>query len=240
MPIIGCKCGVCASPHPRNKRTRSSFLIETNGRAILIDTSTDLRTQALGHGLERLDGVLYTHHHADHVHGIDDLRAFNMARGVVIPCYGNKPTISRIRSIFKYIFTQDANDGWKPKLSMCVVTRPFKLSGVDIVPINILHGKDAILGYRIGGMAYLTDCSSIPDESMALLKELDVLMLGALRHKPHPTHFSISEAIEAAKTIGAKRTVFTHLGHNVDYETDNASLPEGIELAYDGMVMEVK
>ncbi|MEK6791365.1 MAG: GPMC system MBL fold metallohydrolase [Deltaproteobacteria bacterium] len=240
VPIIGCKCVVCASPHPRNKRTRSSLLIE-NGASILIDTSTDLRTQALRHGLERLDGVLFTHHHADHVHGIDDLRAFNMAQqGAVIPCYGNKATISRIRSIFKYIFTQDPNDGWKPKLSMRVVKGMFKLGGIEVQPINILHGKDTILGYRIGNMAYLTDCSSIPKESEVALKGLDLLILGALRHKPHPTHFSISQAIEAALAVRARRTVFTHLGHNVDYEADNASLPQGVELAYDGMVMEAE
>ncbi|MBI5236538.1 MAG: MBL fold metallo-hydrolase [Deltaproteobacteria bacterium] len=238
VPIIGCKCVVCASPHPRNKRTRSSLLVEINGLSILIDTSTDLRTQALRHGLERLDGVLFTHHHADHVHGIDDLRAFNMAQGTVIPCYGNKAAISRIRSMFKYIFTQDPNDGWKPRLSMRVVKGRFKLSGIEVQPINILHGKETILGYRIGSVAYLTDCSSIPEESMAALKKLDLLILGALRHKPHPTHFSIGEAIEAARKIAARRTVFTHLGHNVDYETDNAGLPQGVELAYDGMVVE--
>jgi phosphoribosyl 1,2-cyclic phosphate phosphodiesterase len=240
VPVIGCHCEVCSSQAPRNKRTRSSLLIQSEDKNILIDTSTDLRTQALSNGLERVDAVLYTHAHADHIHGIDDLRAFNLAAGGrAIPCYGNAETIGRIRSIFGYIFRVDGRDGWKPNLITTEVRSGFDLFGQRVVPIEIMHGDSVILGYRIGEAAYLTDCSAIPPGSMEKLQGLEVLILGALRQKPHPTHFSIGEAIEASRAIKPRRTIFTHLGHNLDYTRDNPALPEGCELAYDGMTIEL-
>lgn len=240
VPVIGCHCGVCASKTPQNKRTRSSLLIRSRGNNILIDTSTDLRTQALSNGLERVDAVLYTHPHADHIHGIDDLRAFNLAQdGMAIPCYGSDETISRIQTIFDYIFKADGGDGWKPNLTTTVVSSPFDLFGIEIIPVNVFHGQASILGYRIGRMAYITDCSSIPPESIRLLEGTEVLILGALRHKPHPTHFTIEQAIEASNAIRPARTILTHLSHSLDYPRDNPLLPEGIELAYDGMEIEV-
>lgn len=240
VPVIGCHCEVCSSDAKENRRTRSSLLIESNNRNILIDTTTDLRTQALSNGLERVDAVLYTHAHADHIHGIDDLRAFNLAAGNrAIPCYGSTETIGRIKRIFEYIFRKDGKDGWKPNLTTTEINGPFDLFGDAVVPIEIMHGDAVILGYRIGKFAYLTDCSAIPAGSVAKLKGLEVLILGALRHKPHPTHFSIDEAIEASRAVGPKRTIFTHLGHNLDYAKDNHALPEGFELAFDGMAIEL-
>ncbi|MCC6502568.1 MAG: MBL fold metallo-hydrolase [Deltaproteobacteria bacterium] len=240
VPVIGCHCEVCSSSDPRNRRTRSSILIQTDGNNILIDTTTDLRGQALSNSLERVDAVLYTHAHADHIHGIDDLRSFNLAAGGrAIPCYGEKETIKRIRSIFEYIFRVDGKDGWKPNLTTTEVSSGFSIGETAVSPIEIMHGEATILGYRIGSFAYLTDCNGIPPASMEKLKGLELLILGALRHKPHPTHFSINEAIEASNTIGPKRTVFTHLGHNLDYTRDNPALPKGFELAYDGMTIEL-
>lgn len=240
VPVIGCHCEVCSSKDPRNKRTRSSVLVNSGNANILIDTTTDLRTQALANGLERVDAVLYTHAHADHIHGIDDLRAFNLAAGgKAIPCYGNKETIARIRSIFGYIFREDGRDGWKPNLTTTEVNSGFSVGSTAITAIDVMHGEATILGYRIGPFAYLTDCSAIPPESMEKLQGLELLILGALRHKPHPTHFSIDEAIRASRSIKARRTIFTHLGHNLDYTRDNPALPEGFELAYDGMTIEL-
>lgn len=217
---------------------RSSALIKTGGKNILIDTSTDLRSQSLANGIERIDSVLFTHPHADHIHGIDDLRAFNLTHNGAIPCYGSRHTVERIKVMFDYIFRDDSYDGWKPRLAMTAVDGPFEACGVRVTPIRILHGRASIFGYRIGAMAYLTDCSAIPDDSARLLEGLDVLVLGALRHKPHPTHFTVEQAVSAARAIKPKRTFFTHLGHSLDYAKDNSLLPEGMELAYDGLEVE--
>lgn len=238
VPVIGCHCAVCSSTEVKNRRTRSSLLIQEKGRNILIDTSTDLRAQSLANGLERIDAVLFTHPHADHIHGIDELRAFNLAQGGAIPCYGSAETIGRVRLIFDYIFTDSSNDGWKPNLETETVEGPFEAAGIGVTPVPIQHGASGIFGYRVGKAAYLTDCSSIPPGSAPLIKGVDVLILGALRHKPHPTHFTISQAIEASRQIGAKRTILTHLSHSIDYAKENGLLPEGVELAYDGMVVE--
>ncbi len=239
VPIITCDCSVCASTNPRNSRTRSSALLETSSGNILIDTSTDLRTQSLRNGLKRIDAVLLTHPHADHIHGIDDLRAFNMVQDGPIPCYGSAYTIERVKVMFDYIFAEESVQGWRPNLTATVVDSNFKINGLEVTPIEIYHGKIPIFGFRTGKAAYLTDCSSIPERSIEKLQGLDVLVLGALRRTPHPTHMSIDEAIEASKLIGATRTVLTHLSHAIDYEVENKALPDGIELAYDSMSIKV-
>jgi len=210
----------------------------TGGKNILIDTSTDLRSQSLANGLERIDSVLFTHPHADHINGIDDLRAFNLLQSGALPCYGSLYTVDRIKIMFDYIFREDSYDGWKPKLSMTAVYGPFDACGIEVTPVEILHGTASIYGYRIGAMAYLTDCSAIPEGSIKLLEGLDVLVLGALRHKPHPTHFTVEQAVQASRAIRPKRTLLTHLGHSLDYAKDNALLPKGMELAYDGLEIE--
>jgi phosphoribosyl 1,2-cyclic phosphate phosphodiesterase len=235
VPVIGCRCAVCVSPEPRNRRTRSSALVRTRGLNILIDTSTDLRAQSLANGVERIDAVLFTHPHADHIHGIDELRAFNHVQGGPIQCYGSGSTIERIRRVFDYIFAGDEYGGWKPNLKVAAVDGPFEHMGVGITPIEVLHGSSVILGWRIGGAAYLTDCSHIPDASGDLIKGVDTLIIGALRFKPHPAHFSVEQAIEAAEAIRPERTVLTHLSHSVDYRMHGQDLPPGVELAYDGM-----
>ncbi len=243
VPVIGCRCETCSSNDRRNKRTRSSLLVRCGSKNILIDTSTDLRAQVLSSGVERVDAVLYTHYHADHVHGIDDLRSFNRIQSEEpIPCYADAPTIASLKHSFDYIFSVKGSknlNGWKPNLTANLIDGPFELFGELIVPVNIMHGKMKILGFRIGDAAYLTDCSAIPRESMEIIKGVKVLILGALRNSPHPTHFSIPEAIEAAKEAGAGRTILTHLGHSVDYNKTAPELPGGIELAHDGLVVDL-
>ena len=240
VPVIGCGCGVCTSKDPRNRRTRSSVLVRTGQTNILIDTSTDLRAQALANRVERIDAVLFTHPHADHIHGIDDLRVFNMLQKGPIPCYGSGETLKRVRTIFEYIFAEERNQGWKPELTLSEIDSPFKTGGVEVIPFEVSHGGAPVLGFRINGFAYITDCSGIPQQSMALLKGLEVLIIGALRQKPHPSHFSIDQAVEASRKLRPGRTLLTHLSHNVDYMKDGERLPPGVEFAYDGMEIELK
>lgn len=235
VPIIGCNCPVCTSANPRNKRTRCSVFVEAAGRNILIDTSTDLRCQALRHGITRLDAVLYTHSHADHTHGIDELRVYNFVNKTSIRCYGNAQTVDNIRSNFKYIFDGVESAGGKPNLILTPVSGKFDFEGIEIVPVDIYHAEWTILGYRIGGMAYLTDCSGIPDGSWEKLRDLDVLIISALRYKPHPAHLNVEQAVEVARKLSPGLTVFTHMGHELDYDTLSKELPASIVPAYDGM-----
>lgn len=235
VPVIGCKCDVCTSGNPKNNRTRCSVYIEYKGQNILIDSSTDLRAQALRQDITRLDAVLYTHSHADHTHGIDDLRTFNFINNMVIPCYGNALAVNNLKNNFGYIFDSAYSSGGKPKLELNLVENDFVFEGIDIIPVEINHARWIILGYRIGNFAYLTDCSGIPEESMEKLQDLDVLILSALRYREHPAHFNIEQAIEIAQKINPKLTVFTHMGHEVDYDTLLNELPDNIVPAYDGM-----
>ncbi len=235
VPIIGCGCSVCSSDNPRNKRTRCSLFIEASGKNILIDTSPDLRIQAFRHNITRIDAVLYTHSHADHTHGIDELRTYNFMNKMVIPCYGDPQTVSNIMSNFKYIFDGSFPSGGKPKLSISAVDGDFYVYGIRIIPIEVEHADWLILGYRIGNMAYLTDCSGIPESSAEKLHGLDLLIIDALRYRPHPAHLSVDQSIEVIREIKPKIAVFTHMGHELDYEKLSKELPENIEPAYDGM-----
>ncbi len=239
VPVIGCHCGVCASKDPRNSRTRSSLLIQSNGKNILIDASTDLRAQALRSGIERIDAVLFTHPHADHIHGIDDLRSFNMAQGKAIPIYANAHTLGRIKAMFDYIFDKKKAEGWRPDLTPHVIEGAFDLFGTEIVPVEIRHGEASILGFRFGQAAYITDCSHLPADSLEKLRGIKVLIIGALRHRPHPTHLNIEQALEIAGELRPERAFLTHLSHSLDYGADNERLPKGVELAYDALALEV-
>ncbi len=239
VPIIGCDCAVCSSGKIRNQRTRASALFTVGTKNLLVDTSIDFRAQALAVGIKHIDGVLFTHSHADHIHGIDDLRAFNFMQKSSIPCFGNAATMDRIETIFDYIFTHKEGDGWKPKLELNRVDKNFTVAGVEVTPLPVEHGRGSVMGYRIGEVAYVTDCSSIPDGTKKLLEGLELIVIGALRHEPHPTHFTIGEAIRATQELKPKRTVLTHLGHNIDYDLDGGELPGGVEFAYDGMELSI-
>jgi phosphoribosyl 1,2-cyclic phosphate phosphodiesterase len=258
VPAIGCDCDVCRSADPHDKRTRPSILIEiTPGpqepastpepafagavRAILVDTSTDLRMQALANDVRRVDAILFTHTHADHVFGIDEVRRFNQMQKTAIPCFAEAETLAALRRMFAYIFEPPKQQGGGlPKLSLFRIAGPFSLGGADIVPVPLFHGVLPVLGFRIGSFAYLTDCNRIPDESLLLLAGVRTLIIDALRQRPHPTHFSVSEAIAAAARIGAERTYLTHISHDLGHAATNASLPAGVELAYDGLVLEIQ
>jgi len=240
VPIIGCNCAVCTSTHPRNKRTRSSLFVQSRGKNILIDTAPDLRFQALAHNITRLDAVLYTHSHADHTHGIDELRTYNFVNNMVIPCYGSPETVENIKTNFRYIFDGSYSAGGKPQLEITPVTTEFDLQGVRVIPVEIEHANWIIFGYRIGNMAYLTDCSGIPEESMKKLKGLDLLIISALRYTPHPSHLSVEQAVEVIRRINPRLAVFTHMGHELDYEELSGRLPEGVMAGYDGMTFELE
>jgi len=239
VPVISCTCAVCTSEEPRNRRWRPGLKIETARGVLLVDTSTDLREQALRFGLERVDGVLFTHAHADHIFGLDDVRIFNFRQRAAIPCYGSAETLAAIRRTFAYAFEATQEGGGKPQLELIEVREPFQVLGETVVPVPVWHGGMEVFGYRFGSFAYVTDCNLIPESSLRLLDGVETLILDALRYRPHSTHFSIQEAVEAAARIGASRTVLTHLAHEVDYASPQFPLPQGVELGYDGLVLDV-
>ena len=235
-PVVGCKCATCLSDNPKNKRFRCSAAITTdNGEVILIDTGPDLRAQALINGLNRADAVLYTHTHADHLHGIDDLRAFCQIQKKQIPLYGKLEAMQHIQAKFGYAI-RNAGDFWDlPVLSLNPITEPFDVLGIKVTPIPVRHGYSDILGYRIGNMAYLTDVSDIPESSLALLVNLEVLMLDCLRNQPHYTHINVEQSIAYASHINARNTYFIHMTHDLEYEKLSARLPKNIHASYDGL-----
>ena len=248
VPAIGCDCDVCRSPDPRDRRTRPSILIETgladNGTAgatnILVDTSTDLRAQALAHNVRRVDAILFTHSHADHVFGLDEVRRYNAMQHGAIPVYADEATLADLRRMFAYIFDPPAAiAGGIPQLTPSRIAGPFMLGGVEFLPVPIFHGRRPILGFRVGAFAYLTDCSGIPEASWPLLEGVRVLVLDALRDRPHPTHFSIAQALEAVARVAPDRAYFTHICHDLPHAATCARLPAGVQLAYDGLVLEI-
>ncbi|MCE5387860.1 MAG: MBL fold metallo-hydrolase [Acidithiobacillus sp.] len=238
-PVIGCHCPVCQGGDPRNQRSRASILVEEGGTHILIDTGPDLRSQALRAGVKDLDAVFYTHFHADHINGIDDLRAFNFLGQRVIPCFADERTARELQTRFHYCFTPP-DPGWaKPSLSMTAITQAQTVGSLTLQPVPVLHGALPIFGYRFGKGAYLTDLKTIPNESFALLEGLDLLILDCLREEDHPTHVNRREALALAERIGARQTLFTHMTHDLDYHTLQQSLPESIQPAYDGLIWEI-
>ena len=264
IPMIACDCQVCTSDDPRDQRTRPSIHVEYNGVRLLVDTAPELRLQCLANDIRRVDAVLFTHHHADHVTGLDDLRRFNWLQETIMRCYAQEEDITAIKRMFAYAFDDDPDyPSHKPDLEFIPIegpiqvttsrrlqpARPAEKNGhgdpvqpaatCTILPIPLLHGRTPVLGFRFGNFAYCTDCSHIPDDSMQLLQNLDVLILDALRRRPHPTHFNLEQAVEWAGRIGAKQTYFTHIAHELMHAKTNSELPANMQLGHDRQVIEL-
>jgi phosphoribosyl 1,2-cyclic phosphate phosphodiesterase len=239
VPTIGCDCAVCASTDPHDRRTRPSILVSYNGRNVLIDTTPDFREQAIREHLRQLDAVLYTHGHADHILGLDDVRPLSYHRpDGRIPLYANERTSKVLRSVFKYIFDSDYKYGGLAQVEMHDLTGPLELFGATFEPVIVLHGDAEIFGFRFGSAAYLTDFSTVPEVTLARLHDLDILFLDALRHRPHPTHSTVENSLSIVEKVKPKRAFFTHICHDLPHEATNASLPPNVKLSYDGMKLE--
>ena len=238
VPTIGCSCAVCHSADPRDRRTRPSVLIEYGGKFVLIDTTPDFREQAIREHIRQIDAVLYTHTHADHILGIDDLRPLSFHRGGKIPLYARPESAEFLRNMFRYIFDADYKFGGLAQVELRPIDGDLDLFGARFVPVPVIHGEAEIYGFRFGSAAYLTDFSTVPDSSYALLQDLDVLFLDALRYKPHPTHSTVEQSLKIAEQLHAKRVFFTHICHDLAHETTNAKLPAHVRLSYDGMKLE--
>jgi phosphoribosyl 1,2-cyclic phosphate phosphodiesterase len=244
VPMIACDCAVCRSDDPRDRRSRTSAVFSFAGdegtlRHVLIDTAPELRLQCLACDIRRIDALLYTHHHADHIVGLDDVRRFNHLIGGPMPVYASAFTMERVRRAFEYAFYDDPTyPSAKPQLEPRIIRDPFRLFGRTIVPLEYMHGPLRVLGFRVGAIAYVPDCSAIPPATRERMAGLDVLVLDALRRTPHPTHFTLDQAVAEARRIGARRTIFTHMAHELGHAATNADLPPGMELGYDGMVLE--
>lgn len=244
VPQIGCRCRTCTSTDPKDRRGRTAALIEHGAGRLLIDTPPELRLQLVQAEVDRLDAVLFTHAHADHVHGIDDLRAFTVRQRGPLDAYGSRDTLAELGAKFPYIF----DDGIKapagtskPELNARLLTPGVttRIAGFDVESLALPHGRQEVLAYRIGKIAYVTDVKDVPEAARERLRGLDVLVLSALLPRPHPLHLSIPEAVAVARSIGARRTFFTHLTHETPHAELAASLPAGIAPAYDGLVIEV-
>jgi len=238
VPMIGCTCTVCTSTNPKNHRYRPSIAIQHDGRTILVDTTPEMRLQALASGLNRVDAVLITHTHADHIFGLDDLRRFNDLSGEAIPVYAAESDQDDIRRIFRYIFVETQVGGGKPRIELHPLPDVLELFGLRVEVLTVMHGALPVRAFRIGPFAYVTDTNRIPEEAMAKLRGVDTLILDAVRYEPHVTHYGLWEAVEVAKQLGARHTLFTHLSHKFDHDTANSELPPGMELAYDGQVLD--
>ncbi len=239
VPMIACDCRVCRSSDPRDRRMRPSIAISFGEATVLVDTSPELRLQCLANDIRRVDAVLMTHYHVDHVAGLDDLRRFNSLQQGQIPCFGQPETLERLRAMFPYVFDPvGTHPSDVPRLGLHAVDGPFSLLGRMVTPLPLLHGSMPVLGYRIGDFAYCTDVSEIPRATWPLLRGLDVLVLDALRRRPHPTHFNLEQAVDHARRIGARQTYFTHIAHELGHADTNAELPDHMALCYDGLRFE--
>ncbi len=236
VPVIGCHCKVCKSDDPRDKRLRPSVLLSFGEQRVLIDTAPDFRRQALLYGLDRLDAILFTHAHADHILGLDDVRPFNFMQKRAIPIYASAEALQVIERTFPYVFDKGPSESSRPRLEThAFCDGPVSVAGVEICPIRAAHGKGTVHGFRFGDCAYLTDHSEIPQQSMDRLTGLDVLFLDALRHNPHPTHSTVDESLKTVEVLRPKRAFFTHISHDLLHANMEARLPENVRLAYDGL-----
>lgn len=236
IPMIGCHCEVCRSTDPRDRRTRPSVVISYGATRVLVDTTPELRLQCVANGVDDIDAVVFTHAHADHIMGLDDVRRFNALKGGPIDVWADERTHQALSACFGYAFREPdpAQKVFRPHLARRKIDGPFEIGGVEWTPIPLLHGDMPVLGFRVGGLAYCTDVSQIPESSFELLGGLDVLVLDALQWKRHVTHFSVEQALEAAARIGARQTWFTHIAHALGHEATNQQLPGGCRLAHDG------
>ena len=254
VPFIGCECAVCQSTDPHDKRTRPSILIDLDQpspepsspeprapspvRYVLVDTSTDLRQQALANHVTRVDAILFTHAHADHIYGFDDIRRFNQMQQTPMTCFGSADTLADLQRTFSYVFAPPKQQGGGlPQVRLFPLGGAFCLGGVEFVPVPVMHGVLPVLGFRIGSFAYLTDCNHIPDTSWPLLAGVKTVILDALRRRTHSTHFNLDEAVDVVSRMGAERAYFTHVSHDLGHAETCAHLPQGVELAYDGQVI---
>ena len=239
VPTLACHCRVCTSRDPHDQRTRPSLLVQFDGRVLVIDTTPDFRTQALREKLDRLDAVLFTHSHADHILGLDDVRSFYFRQQKPIPIYADAYCMKEIHRTFKYIFDGDYPYGGIVRLDPRLIDGPFEVDGLKVLPVPVLHGNLPILGFRIDGVAYLTDVSEIPESSYPLLEGLEVLILDALRPRPHPTHLTVEQALRVMERLKVPRGYCTHIAHELGHEETNARLPSHVRLAYDGLQLEI-
>ncbi len=239
VPTLGCECPVCLSSDPRDRRTRPSVLLQYNDRNVVIDTAPDFRQQALQANLKRVDAVLYTHGHADHILGLDDLRPFNLRQGP-IPLYATPETEEILRRTFHYSFGGATANSSAPEVEFREINGPFELFGLEFIPLPLDHGEMPVLGFRFGRAAYLTDFSHIPPESMAQLYELDVLVLDALRDRPHPNHSTVEQSLALVEELRPQHAYFTHIAHELGHTQTNARLPAGVALAFDGLVLDIE
>ncbi|MCB0319559.1 MAG: MBL fold metallo-hydrolase [Bdellovibrionales bacterium] len=240
VPIPGCRCEVCTSTHPRNTRLRTSaFISLASGENILIDASPDIRHQALTYGIDHLDAVFYTHAHADHILGTDDLRVFNFRKRVPIPCYGTQETLDSLQDFFHYIFKPNPHyeGGLLANLEAIPIQYNTRIpvAGVEILPLELYHGKLSVTSFRCGDLVYATDCNDIPETSLKEMYGVPILILDALRYEPHNTHYTLPQAIEVAQKLKAKETYLIHMAHSIEYEAVSKDLPPNIHLAYDGL-----
>ncbi len=240
VPVIGCSCAACSSKDPRNTRYRSSVWIEDGGTSIVIDTPAEFRVRTLEYAIKNINAVLFTHAHADHAAGLDDVRVYNEIQGMDMPVYGDGATLAEIKQRYSYIFTQTQEGGGKPRLDLreALPFKEFKIKNTVIKPLKVSHGEMEILGFKINNdFAYITDCSFIPEETFDEIKNIKVLVLDALRHKPHPTHFSLGQAIDAAKKSGAAMTYFTHISHGLEHVSTEENMLQNTRIAYDGLTL---
>jgi phosphoribosyl 1,2-cyclic phosphate phosphodiesterase len=241
VPMIGCRCPTCVSTDPRDQRWRPSIVIRTaDGLSVLVDAAPDLRSQALRFGVERVDAILFTHGHADHVMGLDEVRRYNVLQDGVVPCYGDRRTIREVRRTFAYVFRPVPEGGGIPRLALFPLGGPFSLGRSEFIPVPVFHGRQLILGYRLGRFAYLTDCSGIPDASWPLLEGVRVLVLNALRDRPHPTHFNLAQALDVVARVRPERALLTHICHDLPHAATSKRLPPGVEIAHDGLVIGIE
>ncbi len=242
VPTIGCRCPVCTSTDPRDQRLRPSVFLRYRGRGVLIDTTPDFRQQALRFGVDRLDAILYTHAHADHILGLDDVRPFNFHQESPIPIYASSATLTTIQRTFRYVFDGRETQSSRPKIETRLFDElPFPLFGVEVQPIPLPHGEKGSHGFRFGNLAYLTDHSEIPETTKEMLSGLDVLFLDALRHKPHPTHCTLEQALRHVEELKPRRAFFTHIScYMGEHEKVESRLPANVRLAFDGLEISVE